>query len=127
MNQAERMKSASNHWEADPWDATDEVADAQLAGFNARGAKPIVWARIRDAGGPVFGIETLRLISADAEFYSTHDGEELLLMRLLWHGYPDPPEWRLASRAIGVAGAQWMSWGYFAAPPDAWKMPGDSG
>jgi hypothetical protein len=43
MTQAERMNSASNAWEADPWDASDEVANSQLKGFQERAAKTIGW------------------------------------------------------------------------------------
>ena len=50
------MRSAANGWEADPWDASDAVADAQLAGFWARATKPIEWNPVRGAGSLVFGI-----------------------------------------------------------------------
>jgi hypothetical protein len=122
MSQAERMNSASNAWEADPWDAADVIADAQLAGFRQRAAKPIDWASIRKARSSVFGIERQELIGADVEFYAVHDGEDLLLMQLAWHGFPDPPEWRLASRPSGSQ-ALWGSWGYFDHLPGLWRVP----
>ncbi|MCW4460299.1 hypothetical protein OK349_01150 [Sphingomonas sp. BT-65] len=122
MSQADRMNSASNSWEADPWDASDILADAQLAGFQERATKPIEWASIRKAGSSVFGIERQKLTSGDVEFYATHDGEDLLLMQLAWHGFPDPPEWRLASRPSGSDGP-WESWGYFDDLPGHWRIP----
>ena len=122
MSQAERMKSASNVWEADPWQTSDVVADAQLAGFRERAAKPVNWTSIRKASPSVFGIESDKLIGADVEFYATHDGEDMLLMQLVWHGFPDPPEWRLATRPSGGNGS-WASWGYFENLPESWRLP----
>lgn len=123
MDQTERMNSASNDWEADPWDASDEVAEAQLAGFNARAIKPIAWTSIATAGRVLFGMEKERLRAAEVAFHASHDGEDMLLMQLDWHGFPDPPEWRLATRPCGASGPSWESWGYFADLPRAWTMP----
>lgn len=123
MKQSDRMKSASNAWEADPWDASDDVANSQLAGFRPRAGKHIVWNSIRHGDTPVFGIERAKLIGADVEYHATDGAEELLLMRLGWHGFPDPPEWRLATRPRGQADQPWISWGYFADLPMAWTLP----
>ena len=123
MKQSNRINSASNDWEADPWDASDEVADAQLAGFKLRALEPIEWHSVRSAGPSVFGVEVQKLIGADVEFYAAYQGEELLLMQLAWHGFPDPPEWRLASRPRDGAGQDWETWGYFAHLPATWTMP----
>ena len=122
MTRAERMNSASNVWEADPWDAPDSIADAQRAGFNARAAETIGWTSVRNAGPSALGIEKKKLIGADVEFYATHDGEDMLLMQLAWHGFPDPPEWRLVTRSIKGDGS-WASWGYFANLPENWQLP----
>ena len=123
MKQRDRINSAMNDWEADPWDASDELADAQLAGFSLRSDKPIEWVSIRDSRQTIFGIDKQHLLSTDAEFHATHDGEEMLLMQLAWHGFPDPPEWRLATRMGDEAEINWSSWGYFTKLPTAWKMP----
>lgn len=123
MNQADRMNSASNVWEADPWDASDEIAEAQLAGFQVHSEQPIVWQSIRGASSPIFGRDAQMLIATDVEFYATHDGSDMLLMQLAWRGYPDPPEWRLATRPTGQIDHEWVSWGYFAELPAAWTMP----
>jgi len=48
MRQRQRMNSASNNWEAMPWDASDDIAAAQLNGFRERSAKPIQWQAIRN-------------------------------------------------------------------------------
>lgn len=123
MKQSDRMNSASNTWEADPWDASDAVANSQLAGFQCRAEKHIAWSSIRHAVSPVFGTDREKLIGADVEFIATHDGEEMLLMRLAWHGFPDPPEWRLATRPCGQKEQPWSTWGYFADLPEAWSLP----
>lgn len=123
MKQSDRMNSASNAWEADPWDASDAVANAQLAGFQDRAEKQIGWNAIRRTNSPVFGIEREKLIGADVEFYATHGGEEMRLMRLTYHGFPDPPEWRLASRPCDQPDQPWSSWGYFADLPVTWTLP----
>lgn len=122
MSQTERMNSTMNSWEANPWDASDAIADVQLAGFRERAAKLIDWYSVRTAGPTVFGIEITKLVSADVEFFATHDGEELLLVQLSWHGFPDPPEWGLASRYCGSSGP-WQTWGYFDVLPDSWHVP----
>lgn len=123
MNQKDRINSASNDWEADPWDASDKLANVQLAGFQLRATKPIAWIPIRISGPSIFGIDVQKLIGADVEFHATHDGEDMLLMQLIWHGFPDPPEWRFATRPRECADLPWTSWGYFAQLPPAWKMP----
>lgn len=127
MKQRDRIHSAMNDWEPDPWDATDDLADAQLAGFALRSGKAIEWVAIRNSGQAIFGIDTERLVGADVEFYSMDGDEEMLLMRLTWHGFPDPPEWRLTTRPRNGADGNWSSWGYFADLPTAWKMPDASG
>lgn len=122
MAQDKRMNSAANSWEADPWDASDAVADAQLAGFNQRSAIAIDWRSVRQAGPMVFGVAVQQLIGADVEFVAECNGEDMLLMQLAWHGFPDPPEWRLTTRPSGSEGP-WESWGYFAEVPGAWRLP----
>ncbi|RAX38593.1 hypothetical protein [Rhizobium tropici] len=123
MKQTDRMNSASNIWEADPCDASDKLADLQFAGFEDRAAKAINWASILDAGQSVFGTEIGDLRGSDVEFYATCDGEDMLLMRLMWHGFPDPPEWRLATRPSNRNDLPWASWGYFADLPERWRIP----
>ena len=88
MSQAERMNSASNAWEADPWNASDQIADVQLAGFRERITKPVDWTSIRKGDGSVFGIAKDKLIGGDVEFYATHDGEDMLLMQFASAQFP---------------------------------------
>jgi len=124
MRQRQRMNSASNNWEAMPWDASDDIAAAQLNGFRERSAKPIQWQAIRNIApnSELFGRERQWFISRDFEYFAEHDGEQLLLIQLTWHGFPDPPEWGLVSRMVGNETAQWCEWGYFANLPTCWSL-----
>ena len=125
MKQADRMNSASNEWEADPWDATGAVADAQLEGFRQRADIIVTWARLNEVASMPFGVEKQKLVEADVAFVATTEDEDMLLMQLDWHGFPDPPEWRLATRLVGGSG-KWQSWGYFATIPQKWRLPENS-
>ena len=126
MNQRERMNNAGNAWEADPWDAPDAIADRQLTGFTDRAALPLEWKKPVDIGRvdeKRFGMEDEWFSGLDVEFYAVHEDEDYVLMQLIWHGFPDPPEWRLASRRSGKYDQQWEEWGYFTNLPIAWKFP----
>ena len=127
MRQSDRMNSAANDWEATPWDVSDDVADAQLAGYRERSAKPIQWLAVRSIAPneKLFGFEKQWFSSRDVEYFAEHDGEQLILIPLAWHGFPDPPEWGLASRAMGGGTASWNEWGYFAHLPTRWSVPQD--
>ncbi|MDG2512627.1 hypothetical protein P7B04_07950 [Sphingobium yanoikuyae] len=123
MGQKERMDCSNNAWEAAPWDASDEIADSQLKGFQQRSEWPIFWTSVRESSAELFGLDRQWFISRDVEYYAEHAGEQLLLMQLAWHGFPDPPEWRLASRSAGKIDVPWSEWGYFAKLPQAWIIP----
>ena len=125
MNQRERMNSAGNDWEPVPWDASDKIADEQLKGYGERATKPICWLPIRDLAdhSKLFGLEKRWFVSHDVAYFAEHDGEQLILIQLAWHGFPDPPEWGLASRAIGDETEPWNHWGQFAHLPSSWSVP----
>jgi hypothetical protein len=129
VNQAQRMNSAGNAWEADPWNASDSIADHQLAGFEERSNLPLKWVKLSamlHQDGKLFGMESEWHAELDIEFCSVHNDEDLVLMQLIWHGFPDPPEWRLASRPSGQYDSPWESWGYFADLPKAWEFSKDT-
>jgi len=54
---------------------------------------------------------------------TTFDDEDLILIRNAWFGFPDPPEWGLASRPTVNAEAKWKMWGHFRDLPAAWLIP----
>ncbi|HSX54104.1 MAG TPA: hypothetical protein VLG14_02295 [Sphingomonas sp.] len=115
-------------WEPVPWTHKGRKADSQEAGFHARALKAIPWRRIDWADFPaegVFGHNRDWLSSRDVEFVASYDGEDLLLIHNIWFGWPDPPEWGLASRVADDTG-DWTHWGHFPDLPHAWVMPAAS-
>ncbi|AOU94482.1 uncharacterized protein AruCF_3591 [Achromobacter ruhlandii] len=71
----------------------------------------------------LFGLTADQLSSAEAVCHATVQDEHWVLTQLLWHGFPDPPEWGLWTRPRDAAGRPWTSWGQFAALPPAWRLP----
>lgn len=122
MNQSDRMSFASNEWEADPWDAPDAVANMQLAGFRERAGRSVAWKRVHDATSSTFGVEKQKLIEAGVVYFASIAGEDMLLIQLDWHGFPNPPEWGLITRP-SESSDTWRSWGHFAAIPEVWRLP----
>jgi hypothetical protein len=108
-------------WEPAPADLPEDVADEQERGFHRRATAPIVWKKIPSTGA--FGHKHDWFVSNEVELIATHDGEDLLLHRFFWHGFPDPPEWALASRPAGRHNEKWVTWGHFPRLPAAWVAP----
>ncbi len=113
-------------WEPHPWDLSGRAADAQELGFHKRANKAITWQKFPFTAFPAEGIFGRGLDwfrSLDVEFYASCDGEDFILIQNDWCGFPDPPEWGLASRASGGHDAKWEMWGYVPTLPEPWKMP----
>jgi hypothetical protein len=118
--------SVSPEWEPMPWDAQGPQVDEQERGFHERACKPLAWSKIDWRAFPaagVFGQGVEWFREHDIEYVTTFDGEEMVLIRNTWSGFPDPPEWGLASRRAGRADARWEMWGCFPALPNAWTVP----
>lgn len=124
-------------WEPIPWDAPQPLADEQRRGFLVRAAKSIIWSRIDHAAFPeqgIFGHDRDWFISRDIEFFATFDGEHLVLIRNTYSGFPDPPEWGLASLPASRPasppasgdGNPWTPWGHFETLPSGWWVPGEA-
>lgn len=124
-------------WEPIPWDAPQPIADEQRRGFLVRAAKSIIWSRLDPAAFPaqgIFGHDRDWFISRDIDFFATFDGEHLLLIRNTYSGFPDPPEWGLASRPASPPasrlasgdGNPWTPWGHFESLPNGWWVPGEA-
>lgn|SRR5690606_21080303 len=113
-------------WEPIPWDATGSKADEQERGFHQRALEPLVWSRVDwknfPAGG-IFGRPREWFVGHDIVCVATSESEELILIQNTWHGFPDPPEWGLGSRAKGSTTTEWKLWGHFANLPQAWTVP----
>ena len=113
-------------WEPIPWDAPDDVADEQERGFYARATAAIVWSKVPFADFPaegIFGRPIDWFRALDIEYFATHAGEELVLLHNFWSGWPDPPEWGLASRPCGNPDGAWSRWGHFDNMPASWSVP----
>lgn len=116
-------------WEPDPWTMADEAADAQERGFHERALKPIQWRLVPWQAFPpegIFGHDRRWFASLDVECVATFDGEDLLLIRNVWCGWPDPPEWGLQSRPSG-GDLEWQRWGHVPHPPSTWILPEPAG
>lgn len=110
-------------WEPIPWDAPEVVAAAQAKGFEHRSCMPLVWTKLDWENFPeegIFGKTRDWFISEDVAYVTTFESEDLILFQNLWYGFPDPPEWGLASRAAGNVDAKWEMWGHFPTWPQAW-------
>ena len=114
-------------WEPVPWDVQGPQVDAQEIGFYQRSLKSIVWTKIDWSNFPpegLLGHDRDWFVRHDIGWLTTFDGEDLILIRNSWHGWPDPPEWCLASRPLGNQAAEWSMWGCFPKLPTAWTVPG---
>jgi|SRR6185312_7555274 hypothetical protein len=112
-------------WEPVPWDLKGEAADEQEREFHQRATKAIAWTKFDPINFPatgIFGMTREWFLSNDIEFYASFDHEDLVLTQNTFHGFPDPPEWGLASRPSGDRKGQWTRWGYFANFPAAWTF-----
>ena len=113
-------------WEPIPWDAQGAEVFEQEMGFHERALKALIWTRVDWKNFPAQGI-----FGKDREWFSGHDvayvttfgDEDLILIRNTWFGFPDPPEWGLASRPAGNRESRWKRWGHFSDLPAAWRVP----
>lgn len=113
-------------WEPTPWDLKGVQADLQEAGFHRRAQNPLAWVKIAWGSFPVegiFGRDRAWFANNEIEYCTTFEGEDYLLIRNTWHGFPDPPEWGLASRPSGQTNDEWQKWGHFPTLPPAWSVP----
>jgi hypothetical protein len=114
-------------WEPIPWDAHGRDVDAQENGFHQRALKPLRWNKVDWMNFPaegIFGHDKDWFIRNDIAYVTIFDGEDLILIRNTWFGFPDPPEWGLASRAAGSIDTKWLRWGHFPDLPLGWSVPG---
>jgi hypothetical protein len=124
MNREQRLDNVRPEWEPIPWDVAEPEAEAQRAGYDRRATWPIVWSAIPWQGWPeqgLFGESRDWFGRNEVEHHARHEGEDLILVKRAWAGWPDPPQYGLASRA-GVD-ALWAYWGSFDFPPEAWRFP----
>lgn len=114
-------------WEPIPWGLNSDAADEQERGFHRRALQPITWDAVPYKSFPsdgIFGHHRDWFSEHEIDFYASFDGEDLVLIRNPWHGFPDPPEWGLASRPSGRTDLKWAVWGHFPNLPAAWSVAG---
>jgi hypothetical protein len=70
----------------------------------------------------IFGHDREWFSTYDIAFVSTADGEDLVLVRRASYGFPDPPEWGLASRPSERHDLNWSNWGSFPDLPARWVL-----
>jgi hypothetical protein len=113
-------------WEPIPWNAKGPQVDEQERGFHQRALKPLVWTKVDWKDFPedgIFGRDRDWFVRHDIAYVTTFDDEDFILIRNTWFGWPDPPEWGLASRPAGNTDAGWETWGHFPDLPVAWLFP----
>lgn len=116
-------------WEPVPWTLRGSEADEQERGFHQRATKTIIWRGVSLHEFPAAGIfgESRDWFSRnEINFIATLDGEDLVLIQEAWFGFPDPPEWGLATRPTGQHDKSWQAWGHFSRLPARWIVPGET-
>lgn len=116
-------------WEPVQWDLSFVASIKQKQGYRKRSNIPIQWCQVPYGDFPkegLIGKQREWFMSNDVAYIAKHADEELILIRNTWHGFPDPPEWGLASRVTGEKEAKWMNWGHFPDLPSRWIFPGNA-
>lgn len=116
-------------WEPIPWDMSGEAADEQEREFHKRAMMPIMWRKIPWKAFPsngIFGHGRDWFASNEIAYFAIFDDEEFILIQNPWHGFPDPPEWGLASRPNGKHDDKWSFWGHFPKLPEKWTLIGET-
>lgn len=112
-------------WEPIPYNTGKKLAAAQQEGFRLCALKPLVWWKIDFRHFPaegVFGYDRDWCSRHEVEFVTVYDGEEYLLIDRCYFGFPDPPQYGLASRPAGKPDAEWSMWGSFWDWPSTWSV-----
>jgi hypothetical protein len=123
-----KRHAVAPEWEPIPRIMFGAWANAQERGFHERALKPLMWERIPFSTLPdegLFGHSRDWFVERDIICFTSFDGEDLLLIRNSWFGFPDPPEWGLASRRGDGIFSRWKMWGHFPELPAAWTVPKD--
>jgi len=113
-------------WEPTSWPMEAKAAERQKFGFIERSKRSILWKNVPWKCFPAEG-----LFGKDEDWFRSHDvgyialleHECLILIQNLYFGFPDPPEWGLASRSNLKGSEKWTHWGYFKTLPKAWMFP----
>ena len=111
-------------WEPNPWTLGIFRSRRIKSGFNERAHWPLNWRRAGVEDWP-----TLSSLGSDHDwarksgtgFVAEYGDEQLFLIDRDWFGWPDPPQWGLAS--YDRTRNKWRLWGNFDDVPTAWSLP----
>jgi hypothetical protein len=102
------------------------AAEKQKQGFLKRAARAIRWHPVLWESFPaegIFGKNKTWFQSHDVAYVASLEAEHLILTQHVYQGFPDPPEWGLASRSNTRSYDDWSHWGHFPQIPEAWELP----
>jgi len=111
-------------WEPIPWKLGFLGSRRLKQGFLERSTLPLDWRAATESDWPpveALGDDFDWARRTGTGFVAERDEENLFLIHRDWFGWPDPPEWGLASRS--KADGSWYLWGSFDAVPENWKVP----
>ncbi len=93
-------------------------------GFRERAKWPLIWQHAEAENWPAMqalGDDHDWARKTGAGFVAEQGKERLFLIDRDWFGWPDPPQWGLAS--VDTVTETWNLWGNFSDLPAAWTVP----
>lgn len=93
-------------------------------GYRERASWPLTWRRAGLTDWPAIsalGDDHDWARKTGTGFVAEFGNETLFLIDRDWFGWPDPPQWGLAS--FDAAKGEWNLWGNFSDLPHAWTVP----
>lgn len=111
-------------WKADPWSLPFFRIWRRKAGLRLRTNWPLLWRLAGAEDGPpsaLLGNDFDWANKTGTGFVAHHGDETLYLIDRDWFGWPDPPQWSLAS--YDRRQDRHYVWGDFAECPPAWRLP----
>lgn len=111
-------------WEPIPWTLGFFRSRSIRSGFSERASWSLDWRRAGADDWPpshALGQDYDWARKTGTGFIANFDDETLYLIDRDWFGWPDPPQWGLAS--YDRVPHKWRLWGNFDDAPPAWKLP----
>ncbi|WP_434405745.1 hypothetical protein [Sphingobium sp. DN12] len=111
-------------WEANPWKLGFFKARSMKSGYRERIAWPLEWRPAAENDWPPMselGDDHDWARKMGTGFVAEFGNEILYLIDRDWFGWPDPPQWGLAS--FDRTSETWRLWGNFSDLPINWTVP----
>ncbi|MGI4733483.1 MAG: hypothetical protein ACRYFW_17320 [Janthinobacterium lividum] len=111
-------------WEPIPWKLSFLRSRWIKRAFRERTQLALDWRPAVEADWPpeeVLSDDLDWVRKTGTGFVADRGNERLFLFNRDWFGWPDPPEWGLAS--VGNFDGKWHLWGSFDTLPETWKVP----